>query len=246
MDRRRFLKTVLSSSLAVPLAAASKFESPSSGGALYLISDSPHTLLPDLLAELEPLGGLGGRDCAFSGSHPFAEKVRRAMAAKGWSIASGDSGADVRLSFAPLSQACAPSFTLVRNGRVFDVRENRLRTIWKEISQAGQRSSVLTVAAFRPKAQGLSRGARAAVYLNGKKKDAIDLNRDRSKTFESAGGFVTVAAEGGSVRVLDSSCRHKVCAGSGSVSGAGERIICAPNRFFLEVEGPSPVDAVIG
>ena len=246
MDRRRFLKTVLSSSLVLPLAAASRFESPSSGGALYLISDSPHAILPDLLAELEPLSRPGARSCVISGSHPFAEKVRQALAAKGWSFASGDRGADVRLSFAPLRQACAPSFTLVRNGRVVDVRENRLQALWKEISQTGPRSSVLTVAAFQPKAQGLPRGARVAAYLDGKKKDSLDLARDRSRTFESAGGFVTIAVEGGSVRVLDSSCRHKVCAGSGPVSGAGERIICAPNRFFLEVEGQSRVDAIIG
>jgi hypothetical protein len=246
MDRRRFLKTVLSSSLIVPLAAASKSGSPSSGGALYVISDSPHVLLPDLLAGLEPLGGWGSRTCALSGSHPFAEKVREALAAKGWRLAAGDSVADVRLSFAPLGRACAPSFTLVRNGRVVDVRENRLRTLWKEISETGPRSSVLTVAAFRPTARALPRGAGVAVYLNGIKKDAFDLTRNRTKTFESAGGFVTVAVEGGSVRVVDSSCRHKVCAGSGAVAGSGERIICAPNRFFLEVEGRNRVDAVIG
>jgi len=246
MDRRRFLKTVLSSSLVVPLAAASKFEWPSSGGALYLISDSPQAILPDILAEVAPLGRVAGRTCALSGSHPFAEKVRSAMAAKGWSLVPGTRGVGVLLSFAPLSRACAPSFTFVQDGRVVDVREDRLRAIWKEISQTGPRSSVLTVAAFRPKAQGLPRGGRLAVYLDGKKKDSFDLAKDRSRTFESAGGFVTVGVEGGSARVLDSSCRHKVCAGSGSVSGAGERIICAPNRFFLEVEGQSRVDAIIG
>jgi len=246
MDRRRFLKTVLSSSLVVPLAAASKFEWPSSGGALYLISDSPQEILPAVLAEVAPLGRLAGRACALSGSHPFAEKVRSALLAKGWSFAPGDRGADVRLSFAPLRQACAPAFAFVQDGRVVDVRENRLRALWKEISQTGPRSSVLTVASFQPKAQALPAGGRVAVYLDGKKKDSFDLAGDRSKTFESAGGFITVAVEGGAARVLDSSCRHKVCAGSGTVSGAGERIICAPNRFFLEVEGQSRVDAIIG
>jgi hypothetical protein len=246
MDRRRFLKTVLSSSLVVPLAAASNFESPSSGGALYLISDSPQTLLPGLLAELAPLCGAGGRTWAFSGSHPDADKLVSAMASKGWTFASGARGADVLLTFSPLRQACAPSFTLVRGGRVIDVRENRLRALWKDISQSGPRSSVLTVASFRPKSQGLPAGSRVAVYLEGRKKDALDLARDRSKTFETAGGFVKLAVEAGSVRVLDSSCRHKVCAGSGSVSGAGERIICAPNRFFLEIEGRGRVDSIIG
>jgi len=246
MERRRFLKTVLSSSLAVPLAAASKFEWPSSGGALYLISDSPQATLPDILAEVAPLGRIASRTCALSGSHPFAEKVRSALLAKGWSFTPGDRGADVLLSFAPLSQACLPSFTFVQNGRVVDVRENRLRALWKDISQAGPRSSVLTVATFGPKAQGLPCGGRLAVYLDGKKKDSFDLAKDRSRTFESAGGFVTVGVEGGSARVVDSSCRHKVCAGSGSVSGAGERIICAPNRFFIEVEGRSRVDAILG
>ena len=242
MDRRSFIKTVLSSSLVVPLAAASKAASPTR--ALYVIGDAPQTLLPELLAGIGQTGR--GRSCAISENGPVSENVRAALAEKGWSFIPLSRKADVRVSFALLRSACAPSFALIQNGRVIDIRARRLQGLWREISLSGPRSSLLTVVAFSGGGPSSSDGSRAALYLDGKKKDILDLGRDASRTYESGGGFVAVAVEGGAVRVSDSSCRHRICACSGPVSSGGQRIICAPNRFLLEVEGRSAVDSIIG
>jgi len=193
MDRRSFIKAVLSSSLAVPLAAASKAGPPSK--ALYVIGDAPQTLLPELLAEIGQGGR--GRTCAISENGPVSERVRTALAEKGWSFVPWSGKADVRVSLAFLRSACAPSFALIQNGRVVDIRARRLQGLWREISLAGPRSSLLTVVAFPDAGPSPSGGSRAALYLDGKKKDILDLGRDASRTYESGGGFVTVAVEGG-------------------------------------------------
>ncbi len=242
MDRRNFIKTVLSSSLVLPLAAASKASPPTK--ALYVIGDTPQNLLPKLLAEIGQPGR--GRTCTLSENGPVSERVRSALAEKGWDVVPLTRKAGVRISFALLGSACSPSFALIQNGRVVDIRRRGLRGLWREVSSSGPRSSLLTVAAFSGVGPASSDGSRAVLYLDGKKKDILDLGRDASRTYESGGGFVTVAVERGAVRVSDSSCRHRICACSGPVSSGGQRIICAPNRFLLEVEGRSAVDSIIG
>ena len=46
--------------------------------------------------------------------------------------------------------------------------------------------------------------------------------------------------------VDQSCCRNKICVATAPVALAGERIICAPNHFLLEIEGTPFVDTVIG
>ncbi|MCJ7610747.1 MAG: NusG domain II-containing protein [Candidatus Aminicenantes bacterium] len=246
MDRRLFLKTVLSSSLALPLTAALGPEAPSGEKALYLITDFPQDILPGLLASIDRLAGDAGRSIALAHSHPLAEKVGSALKAQGWNPAPPGDNADIVLSFASLDRPCAPSFAFIQNGRVVDLRRRRLMTLWEEMSRSGLRSSVLTVAALRPRRPISAGGSRAAIYLDGKKQGAISLVQDAVRTFESAGGFVTVRVADGRAKVWDSSCRQKICLCSSAVSAAGERIICAPNRFTLQVEGQGRVDTVIG
>ncbi len=245
MDRRLFFKTVLSSTLAIPLVAGLKPGAESSGGEIFLISDSPQDILPPLLQGLSREGRLSRGFFSLAESEPLAEAVGTALAKNGWRRAAHGQRADLTLSFSPLRQACAPSFTFVRDGRVVDVRQGDLLALWREISKPGARSTSLTVASLKARSAS-GRGENAVLYLDGRKKDRLDLGREVIKTYETAGGFVRVAVEGGSVRVSDSSCRHKICASSAAVSGSGERIVCAPNRFLVQVEGRRSVDTVIG
>ncbi len=245
MDRRLFFKTMLSSSLAIPLIAGLKPGAASSGGELFVISDAPQDVLPPLLAGLSREGRLSRGLFSLDSSHPLAEAVGAALTREGWRRPAAGQSADLVLSFSPLRQACAPSFTFVRDGRVVDIRQGTLLSLWREISKPGARSTSLLVASLKPRTAP-ERGERALLYLDGKKKDRLDLDREVHKTYETAGGFVRVAVEGGSVRVTDSSCRHKICASAAAVSAGGDRIICAPNRFLVRVEGRRSVDAVIG
>lgn len=246
MDRRRFLKTVLSSSLAVPLTAALRPQAPSGEKALYLITDFPQDFLPRLLASIDRPAGDTGRGVALAYSHPLAEKVGPALKAQGWNPVPPGDNADIVLSFASLDRPCAPSFVFIQNGGVVDLRRRRLMPVWEEMSRSGPRSSVLTVAALRPRRPIPACGSRAAISIDGKRKGAISLVQDATRTFESAGGFVTVRVADGRAKVWDSSCRQKICLCSSAVSAAGERIICAPNRFTLQVEGQEQVDTVLG
>ena len=245
MDRRLFFRTVFSSSLAIPLVAGLKPGAGTSGGELFLISDSPQDVLPPLLRGLAGEGRLTPGLFSLGDSQPLAEAVGTALAKDGWRRSAPGQKPGLVLSFSPLRQACAPSFTFVRDGRVVDIRHGGLQALWREISKPGARSSCLTIASLKaPAATG--RGQSAILYLDGRKKDRLDLGRETAKTYETAGGFVRVAVEGGSVRVSESSCRHKICASSAAVSGTGDRIVCAPNRFLVQVEGRRAVDTVIG
>jgi hypothetical protein len=248
MDRRRFLQTVLSSTLAVPLAAGLKPATAASpGGELFIISDTPQDVLPSLLAGLSGQGLVPGRLFSLAASDPLTAAVGAALEKDGWRRSGPGRRSDLVLSSSLLRQAGTPSFTFVRDGRVVDIRRGALLSLWRDMAKPGARSTTLTLAALGPRAAAAgTRGEKALLYLDGKKKDRLDLRRDAVRTYETAGGFVRVAVEAGAVRVAEASCAHKICASSAPVSGAGERIVCAPNRFLVRVEGRRAVDAVIG
>ena len=107
-------------------------------------------------------------------------------------------------------------------------------------------SSCLTIASLNGPRQPSAHGRTAAIYTDGKKRAVLALGKEQSKRYASACGEVVVGIEGGRAVVLASTCRHKICQSSPPASQAGERIICAPNRFLLEIEGPKLVDTVTG
>lgn len=54
-----------------------------------------------------------------------------------------------------------------------------------------------------------------------------------------------LSAEG--VRVVESSCPGEDCRHTGTISAAGEQIVCLPGRLVAAIEGASPsYDAVLG
>jgi hypothetical protein len=55
-----------------------------------------------------------------------------------------------------------------------------------------------------------------------------------------------VRVESGSARVVESPCLHQICRNTPPISLSGERVICAPHHFLLEIQGPSGLDTVIG
>jgi hypothetical protein len=107
-------------------------------------------------------------------------------------------------------------------------------------------SDSLTIASFCATRQPPVQGRTAAIYIDGKKRAALALGKNQTRRLDSPGGEVVVGIEGGRAAVLDSTCRHKICRSSFPASLAGERIVCAPNRFLLKIEGPRFVDTVTG
>jgi hypothetical protein len=244
MDRRSFIKTFFSAPFLTPLLARARCTE--LGIVLYLISDHPQDHLPVIL------GGIGTEPSFWSGRfsfhnpHPSEEEIKRVLGRIGWRYASPASLTGLSLSFTPLHHAARPSFTLVCDGKIRDIRSRRLSRLWKEMNESEPESDCLTIASIQRPRPPSAPGLGVAIYTDGKKRHVLALAKNQAKRFASAGGEVVVGIEKGKAQVLASTCRHKICQSSPPASLAGERIICAPNRFLLEIEGPRLVDTVTG
>jgi hypothetical protein len=244
MDRRDFLRFLLASPLASPLLSLPRVAEP--GSALYLIADDPQNSLPSILAELERRGIVQGRRFAFRGTHPFAGELRTRLLHDGWEESGRMESASLTLVFQPLSQSAAPSFALIKNGRVCDVRTHELRTLWLEMSRRRSPSACLTIASFPAAAPFLSPGRTATVFVDGHRYETLSLKKDRLRQYRTLRGEIQIRIKDGKAEVLESSCRHKICQSSAPAFRAGERIVCAPNHFLLTIDGPRFVDTVTG
>ena len=183
---------------------------------LYLISDSPNHTLPVLLQELKTLG-------VFSG-HSYSLQT---------------------LTASRLDNPACPSFALVREGKIWDLRTRRLLSLWTEMNQQAP-SAKLTVASFHARPAELMKGKAVSLYKDGHKVKTLSLRRNSTHFFQTKNGRITVRMKDGKVWVEDSSCTHKICVHCPPAAYAGERIICAPNHFMLMVDGPTSIDTIIG
>ncbi len=244
MERRDFFKTVLATPFLAQLLLASR--TTKSGFDLYLISDEPVIFLPPLFDNLQEQISRYGKNFTFLNSYPEENDLRQTLLQKGWNHVQKSSRADLTLSFNHLHDKVFPSFTLVKEGKIWDIRPHKLYSLWKGMNENGMPSSFLTVASFKNRKFVLSSGEFVVVYKDGHKIERISLKKNLSKSYEALLGKINIYLEDGKAWVSESSCSHKVCVASPPVSLAGERIICAPNHFLLEIQGPHSVDTVIG
>lgn len=244
MDRRDFLKTLVAASLASPLLTESKSFSLES--TLYLISDSPELFLPALLKELTPRCGLNDKLFSLAPSFPAAKKFSRALQQSGWTLSSAASSSTISFSYRILDRPAFPSFTLIRGGKIQDIRRLNLFGLWKKMNSGLAPSSFLTIASFSTPAQLLRQGQRITIYASGKRVASYALDKDRAESIRTERGRLVISIESGQARVISSPCPHQICVATPPLLYAGERIICAPSHFLMEVEGPSLVDTVTG
>lgn len=50
-------------------------------------------------------------------------------------------------------------------------------------------------------------------------------------------GEIYLSVENNSIKVEESSCKHKTCKEMGSISKAGQNIVCIPNDFRISIDG---------
>lgn len=81
------------------------------------------------------------------------------------------------------------------------------------------------------------------VYQDGRLIRQIPLSETISFTVGGAYDN-TVTVENGAVSVPDATCPGKDCVHSGSISRAGQSIICLPNKLEIRISGEPEVDAV--
>lgn len=239
MDRRNFLQAVLTAPLIIPYIQAWQGHAPDHE--LTLISDNPQRWLDFILTETSPLPKKG--HFVFLNSHPLHDQIQHHLRLKGWSRTGSASRADFCISGSRLQKPAPSSFTLVENGRIRDIRRGRLYSLWQTIQRESP-SRQLTAVSFNPKTG--SSGDSAVITHYGRKIAVLPLSQNVTQSFPAGSGRITVKVEQGKAWVVDSSCRRKICTHASPVCLAGERIICAPNRFLLEIEGRGGLDTVIG
>lgn len=244
MDRRHFFQTFLMTPLVGSLMASIRLSKGQSQ--LYMITDSPQDFLWIILQELEKHHLIEERSFSFSGSSAFEKAIYKSLLQKGWIYYPDPLKTSFILSSQLLLHSVNPSFTFIKDGNVLDIRSRNLSSLWKGMQKDGHRSSLVTIACFNTKRRSLPRGRWASVYVYGRQVDRLSLKKKTSKTYLTKQGNVAVEAEGGQAKVSESSCSQKICCLSAPASFCGERIICAPNHFLLEIERSSFVDTSIG
>lgn len=244
MDRRDFFKTALATPVLASLLLTSK--KIKSDCDLYLITDDPQLFISLILEEVQKYVVKYGQNFTLLNPHPQGNSLRRILSQRDWIYVQKTYQADLTLSFTHLRHKALPSFTLVREGRIWDIRSRKLRTLWGEMNKNNKPSSCLTIASFKNSQSDPFSGEFVSVYKDGRKIDMISLQENFTKSFRAKGGKITLRVEDGIAWISESSCRHKICLYSPPVSLAGERIICVPNHFLLEIKGSHSIDTAIG
>jgi hypothetical protein len=244
MNRRGFMKSLLTTPLLTPMLLASQQNLNQSE--LYIISGDPDRFLTSILDELHKITPVNGKSFAFSNRHPQEFELSRALRSRGWNNAASPARADLVLSCSILQNQARPSFSLIQNGRIWDIRTRKLRSIWNEMNRSNVTSNCLTIAGLRPQNSPRNPGDSITVFKNGHRLEKISLRTNGVRTFSGNSGAVTVNIQQGRAWISQSSCPNKICRMTPPIFLPGERILCAPNHFVLEVQGRNAVDTVIG
>ncbi len=112
--------------------------------------------------------------------------------------------------------------------------------------QSRPETKSLTIASLTASFSSLQPGKNIAVRVEGKVIERMSLDQPVRRLFDTGFGRVILRAEEGQAWIEDSTCRHRICLGSSPIKFVGERIICAPNHFLVEIEARSWLDAVVG
>jgi hypothetical protein len=244
MDRRNFFKMMLATPVLAPLFLSLK--NTTNDLELLLIAEEPQMFLPLLLEQIQDYSSSAGHTFTFLNPHPKENGLTKILTEKGWRFVQEPASAHMVLSFRPLLNKTLPSFTLIRKGRIWDIRSPHVHSLWREMNKNHTPSSCLTIASLTTKTSIPSTGGSVSMYKEGQKIETLSLEKNRELSFKTQGGRITVQIASGKARVTESSCRHKICLYSPPVSLAGERIICAPNHFLLEIGRSTSIDTVIG
>lgn len=244
MDRRSFIKTIFSLPVIVPWGGinsphAENFD-------LFLIADNPEIYLPEILAFLKPGMSGSAQSLTFLSPHPKRESLGTALIKKGWSIAARNALPNLFLSFSTLHRPSPCSFTLMENHKIRDIRTPHLLSLWQKMQKSNSLASLMTRATWKNRLAFSTAGHSLAVFFKGKKIEIFPLQDNFENTFRLEGRDIVVSVDSGKAKVLASSCQQKICVHSSPISLVGERILCVPNRFYIEVEGFRFFDTVIG
>jgi len=242
MERREFLQTFLRAPLFAPLLSALPMDG--SQGGIYIISDHPQKDIPPLLKKLQSTSGSELRSFSFLNPDLCPKDMDVILARQGWRYAQLPLSADLTFSFHRLEQKTLPSLTLVKAGRIRDIRSWMHRPD-RQSNKSGFPASLLTVVSFPGSQPPKAAGKTISLYKNGEKILQLPLSENITQKIPTKKGALIVRVAGRRAWIAESPCGNKICVSTPPVSLAGERIICAPHHFLLEIQGRA-VDTVIG
>jgi len=75
------------------------------------------------------------------------------------------------------------------------------------------------------------------IRSDGKIVKELPINKDAIFEVKSKEGHLFVEIKSGKVRVINSTCRDKLCEKEGWINNIGESIICLPNRISISIIG---------
>ncbi len=243
MDRRHFIKTIFSTTLFSPLIL--KAEPRESKAELYLISSRPESYLPTILEEIKKKNIFSSQSLSFPSFHPREKEISHALLRQGWPSPPSPR-ADLLFSYRLLNEKKTSSFTFVQGGQVRDIRSAKLYSLWQQMSVSDSLSSELTVITIKGKPFMSNPGQWARVWIEGRPVDSFALDKSIHRSYKVSQGRLVLQVKNHQVKIVESCCQKEICLHTPPVKISGERIICAPNRFLVELKGNSVVDAVIG
>ena len=92
----------------------------------------------------------------------------------------------------------------------------------------------------------LSRDAGSTCTVSyGQASETFSLAENRVITVLSNGHALTVVIENGTVSVIESDCPDRACVNSGTISRAGQAIVCVPAKVTVRIDGSPAEDADI-
>ena len=95
---------------------------------------------------------------------------------------------------------------------------------------------------FLPSAEGKT----VEIYRDGTLIEQFPMEAERTYRAVQGDAYNLVVIENGGVRVTEYSCPDGLCAKQGTISHAGEQIVCLPNRLVIRIResGADAPDAV--
>lgn len=87
-------------------------------------------------------------------------------------------------------------------------------------------------------------GGAVLIEQNGKLIKMLPLDRETTVNVEGPLGTTVVKVEKGKARIISSPCPRKLCLRMGSISKAGEMVVCVPNKVVVRIKGKQEIDAV--
>ncbi len=149
------------------------------------------------------------------------------------------------LRSARIQESQLPSFTATLNDRVIDFRRPELASLWRRMQSESPSDRLTVIDLGRPRSFG-RQGTEAIIKVDGQIIDRLPLSGSGTRDYPARGGQISVRVAQGAARVVSSNCARKICLSSPPVSAAGERIICAPHRFIMEIPGRGAWDTTTG